>query len=184
MSNLEVEFKYNADKVDFERFHVFCSKKKPRQVILASGYDHFYSNGNPDMFCRHRIDHNNKTEEITYKKKTSKDDSFVRTEINVSINPGKEADVRALFEHMGYKYNNSIFKSSYIYLFNDHIASYYIVYDLEMKELGRYIEIEVAETPAFQTLEYLKSIEKRYKNMGLISTKRIKESLFELYRKA
>src|SRR5690606_17444312 len=86
----------------------------------------------------------------------------------------------------GYVKNFKIYKTCFIYWFDNTNAVYYIVYDEEMKERGRFIEVEinkdkVPELGIDQSFEELKQKEQVLLKLGVSTKNRLKKSLFELF---
>lgn len=184
---LEIEFKYNALDISLDKFKEFCIARGPEVYEVVSGYDHFYSVPNdPNSFYRHRMGAN--TNQLTFKKKTTQDNSFIRIERNINLSlDTTEESIRGLCKDTGFNYNSSIFKTSFVYTYNWYIMAYYIVYDINMTEIGRFIEIEIREDagiPEQDAWNELVIIERVCKSLGLSPKNRIKDSLFEMYRKA
>jgi len=187
MNFKEIEFKYNAENVSLAQFKEFCKGRNPEKALFASGYDHFYEKTNDsESFCRHRVGPD--VNQLTFKRKTVNANSFVRTEHNIDVLPSTSREqIEALCGEFGYTYNFSIFKSAFVYKYDWHTFVYYIVYDLEMKETGRFVEIEMAEDYSWvneqEAWNQLLVLEKLCKSIGLVPQARIKRSLFELYKK-
>lgn len=183
----EVEFKYNAEDISLSKFTEFCNGRSPKKSLFASGWDHFYFNSkDPTAFARHRIgpDCNQKT----FKRKLAINNNFIRTEHNIDLAPGvTKEQVEAEYEEFGYSHVLSVFKNAFVFNYDWHTFVYYIVYDTEMKELGRFIEIEMSEEHAWTNEQeawgQLIILEKVCKDLGISPQSRIKRSLFELYRK-
>lgn len=186
MKYKEVEFKYNAENIKLSDFIQFCLKRNPLKIVEASGYDYFYENSKSDnSFCRHRIGPD--MNQLTFKRKTSNINNQIRTEHNIDLVDEVSTDqVKALCEEFNYKYNMSIFKNCFIYVYDYYTLVYYICYDKDMKELGRFLEIEAKEDHAWDTeqsaWDAIAVIEKFSKSLGIAPQGRIKRSLFELYR--
>jgi len=184
---VEVEFKYNAENLSLSKFTEFCLDKKPKKFILASGYDHFYnSTKDKDSFCRLRVGPD--SNQLTFKRKTSDLNNFVRTEHNIDMrNNVTMPQVEALCAEFGYTYNTSIFKNCFIYLYDWYTLVFYIVYDAELKELGRFFEIEAKEDypwkDANEPMEAILVLEKTSKALGISPQSRIKRSLWEMFKK-
>lgn len=186
MKFVEVETKYRADNIPLKDFKVFCQDKTPNKHIFASGYDDFYQNNkDKDAFCRHR--RGTDLNQLTFKRKTADGNNFVRVEHNLDLNGVSADQIRALCGEFGYEPNMTIFKTCYVYTYEWYTLVYYIVYDDDMKELGRFIEIEMKEDYAWQTeqaaWDELLVLEKLCKPLGISAQSRVKRSLFELYRK-
>lgn len=185
----EVESKYNAKDISLTDFTKFCEARDPHHIKLveAAGFDHFYANpSQPDAFYRHRV--GQIMNQLTFKRKTTDANSNIRVERNVDLAPGvtKEQVAAEVGEH-GYVYNTSIFKYCKVYFYDWVILSWYVVYDSDMNELGRYLEIEANEDYNWKTeqeaWDSVVVMEKLCKPLGLTPQMRIKRSLFELYRK-
>ncbi len=188
MKYLEVEFKYKADNISLTSFTDFCKTKKPTSVVIASGYDYFYENiDDPDAFCRHRVGPD--SNQLTFKRKLSDVNNFIRTERNVDLAASMSVEeISGLCDEFGYKYNTSIFKNCFVYKYDWYTFVYYICYDTDMIELGRFVEIEMSEDHAWnsekEAWEELLLMEKICgKGLGVTAQSRIKRSLFEMFRK-
>lgn len=186
MKNVEIEFKYPV-KITLSEFKSFCESRKPNKFIIVSGWDHFYStNKDPNSFYRHRV--NTNENQLTFKRKTAADNSFIREEHNIDLplNVSKEK-IEALCGINGYTYNNSLFKNCFIYEYAYYIAVYYICYDSELNETKRFIELEMREDYPWlneqEAFNELVALEKLCKNLGIAPEHRVALSLFELFRK-
>jgi len=186
MMALEIEFKYSADQIPMAQFTEFCLDKLPNEFINASGYDHFYSlESDPSAFCRHRQGPD--MNQLTFKRKKSPTDNYIRTEHNIDLKDNVHKDqIEALCKEFGYDPSFSLFKNCFIYKYDTYILVYYICYDISMKELGRFIEIEMSETYPWRSVDdawkQLIVFEKLCKPLGLNSKLRVKDSLFEMFK--
>lgn len=181
----EIELKYRADDIRLDRFQDFCKSRSPSEYLYVSGYDNFYSvPHSTDRFVRHRVgmDFN----QLTFKSKTTLKNNYIRTENNITL--GKEVtpeQVEGICESFGYLYNSSIFKTIFVYSYTRYVLSYYIVYNKNAEEQGRFIEIEMSEDYPWDTEEQawaaLISLEAEAKVLGVSARARVKKSLFELY---
>ena len=181
----EIELKYRSDAVDLRTFKDFCLARLPVSETNASGYDHFYAKkGDKSTFARHRVGAD--INQLTFKRKTS-DNNFIRTEHNLDLNAVKEDQMAAFLGEFGYQFNVSIFKTCFIFHFDRYIFVYYVVYDTRMKELGRFIEAEMAEEYPWKSEDEawnaLLALEKDFKTIGLNKVNRVKKSLFEMFKK-
>lgn len=187
MTGTEVEFKYNAENISLIEFTKFCESKLPKSFIIASGYDHFYYNNEfPESFQRLRMAPD--FTQLTFKRKTTDKNSFVRDEDNIDLDPKVTRDqVASYLSKQGYEYNTSIFKNAFVYKYEWYTLSYYMVYDIGMKELARFVELEMNEDFAWsseaQVWNELVILEKLTKSLGIVPQARIKKSLFELVKK-
>lgn len=186
--HLEIEFKYRADNMGLQTFVQFCEEFNGlREHLSASGYDHFYDNvKDPGAFQRLRLGPD--SNQLTLKRKTEDTNNFVRTEHNIDLAPRTTREqIEAYIAENGYTYNTSLFKSCFVYKYDRHIFVYYVCYDLDMKEIGRFIEVEMIEEYPWASesdaYEELTVLEKLMKPLGISPQNRVKKSLFELYRK-
>ena len=184
---VEIEFKYPAESL--EQFHDFCRKKDGLlRFTMASGFDHFYAGKHaPAAFCRHRQGPD--MNQLTLKRKTTGENNYVRTEHNIELQPDMtEPQIRSLCTDLGYDYTGRLFKTCFIYKYKYYTLVYYLVYNDEMKEQGRYFEIEMAEDADWrddqEAYQELLVMEKICKPLGAAPEKRLKESLFEMFGKA
>ncbi len=179
----EIETKYKADNLPLSDFQTFC--KDPSAVILASGFDYFYYNpSDPTSFGRYRKGAD--ISQVTVKRKTVANNNYVRGEINVNLKPDTDINtVNALFEYLGYGYTTSLYKNCFIYKYPLYTFVYYICYNEDMKELGRYLEIELDEEHEWPSEEAawktLTDLEATLKPLGISPQSRVKRSLFEMY---
>lgn len=186
MSNqfLEIEYKYKADDMTLGDFTDFCRKKGPVSYLEASGYDHFYMDSqDANFFGRHRIGPD--LNQVTVKRKTFDANNYVREEINLNLdrNVGKP-DVDALFKFLGYSKAASLYKTCFVYKYEWYTLSYYVCFNLDMKEIGRFMEIEMCEKRewgAGEAEQNLSVLEKLCKPLGITPQGRIKKSLFEMF---
>jgi len=180
----EIEVKYYANHIPIIDFCNVLENLDPSKSLMASSYDDFFINNSCD-FIRYR--HNDTFQELTIKHKTSRYNNFERIEVNLSIAPQDLSVVTAFVELLGYSHNFRIFKTAKIYWINNVVICYYIVYDENMNELNRFIEIEANEEIDFinesQAWESIKYYEEKLKILGVSPKKRLKLSLFEMYKK-
>lgn len=179
----EIEFKYRADDNSLADFMTACESKHPLQHIIAAGWDHFYDNIKTDGFARHRIGPN--FNQLTFKRKTSDTNNYVRDEDNLDLLQAVTSkQVASFMSKFEFQHNKSIYKNCFIYKFHDHTVVFYVIYDETIKEIGRFIEIEMSEEPIWATEEdawdALVNIEKDWKHLGLNARSRMKKSLYEI----
>lgn len=186
MRNTEIEFKYSAADLSLIKFRKFCIKRGPIKSIDVTGVDHFFSHTDErDSFYRHRLSPSDN--QLTFKRKTNTT-NYIRIEHNIDLAPSvSEQAVKDLVALSGYRYNSTIVKNSFVYLFDYYSLVYYICYTEDMKELGRFIEIEMKEdydwTSEEDAFGELVTLERLCNSLGTSAKTRISESLFELYRK-
>ena len=183
---LEIETKYDADGIDRIAFKGLLQSMNPHTFIYVESTDTYFSKG--DDFIRYRSPPTNeksKRSELTLKKKHVSGNNVVRTEINLRVDPNEENVIIAFCENLGYVRNFSIYKMCDIYFFEDADVVLYTVID-EDKKQSNYLEIEVDESKEFseeQGREILSKYEKLLAPLGLNPKKRMKKSMWEIFRK-
>lgn len=182
----EIEYKYDAKSINLKSFSNLMEALKYNKYVSVSSYDHFFTkdNGNKfNEFIRYR--YNDITQELTLKKKTCDFNNNNRIEINLDIKELDTKKIKTFLEMIGYSYRFQIYKTCFIYIFDKAIISYYIVYDENMKELGRFIEIEADEKYDWkdesEAFEKINEFEKLLYSLNITSSDRLTESLFEMY---
>jgi len=198
MNNIftELEFKYNADEVGLAHFKNLMDEMKNNpnsifQEITVSSWDHYFTKANTDDFMRFRD--SPLTPELTIKRKTVEGNNWNRIEIDLPLDI-KRVNKEVVTEFVrleGYEENFRIYKSCFIYIQEHCNYVYYIVYDEQMREKNRFIEIEINKDrldkwPTYRLgspEEYLRRVEKTLEGLGINSKNRLKKSLFELYRR-
>lgn len=184
----EIEVKYRAKDIKISDYRLLAESLLPTKQLQVSSPDHYYVKSK-DMFIRYRA---GSRPELTVKVKINDKDNFVRTEINIPLDLSlSEEDrlktVAAFCDAIGFTHNFSIFKTCIIYYYEKFNIVYYLVYDLEMVEKERFIEIEMDEkypwTSEEEAWNELVKIEKHLSELGITSQNRIKKSLYEMFRK-
>lgn len=197
----ELEYKYDAHKVDLKTFESLMkrlrSKFEDKAIVKKIGsWDTYYTNPQGEFL---RFRQNPHKPELTYKKKTSAKNNQNRIEINLPLAIGETKNLKKEMEHLeavasafvqyqGYTENFKIYKDCVIYFFGDLNFVYYIVYDEKMKERRRFIEIEFSEEAAFEKteqeiLQALDRCEQMLSPLGLTKRNRLRKSLFETFKK-
>jgi predicted adenylyl cyclase CyaB len=178
----EIEFKFDASDISMVDFSNCIEKLNPHKHIIVSSHDDYFTDSN-NNFIRYR--HNNNSQELTIKRKLSDHNNNERIEVNLSIIPQDKRTINAFVDLLGYKHNFSIYKVCKIYWIDNVVLCYYIVYNENMIELNRFIEIEADEECEFKNEEEAFSVIKHYedllRSLGINSRKRLKRSLFEMY---
>jgi predicted adenylyl cyclase CyaB len=192
----EIEYKYDAKNTSFKSFDNFIKTLEVKDHFFANSYDYFFTRDtfnedvvrrqgshNPDDFIRYRF--NDTSQELTFKKKTSDLNNQNRIEINLNIKELDKNKIKKFLEMIGFLYRFQIYKTCFIYIFDKIIVSYYIVYDENINELGRFIEIEADEkydwkddSEAFQKIN---DFEKLFHMINITSKDRLTKSLFEMF---
>jgi adenylate cyclase class IV len=179
----EIETKYYANDISMDKFLSIVEPMNP-EWIMVSSYDDYYVNDNGE-FIRYR--YHDSMGELTIKRKTVEANNNNRIEVNLKTEGKSAKNVAAFVELLGYKANFSIFKTCKIAFLEKAVLVYYVVYDPNMNELNRFIEIEAKEDFPWaseddawnEVLKY----EKLFEPIGITSRNRLKKSLFELFKK-
>lgn len=184
----ELEYKYKADEVSLVEFNELMRNVGFKKKLDVSSWDIYYTKeSEPDRFVRFRMSTENP--ELTKKRKTKDSNNWERVEVDLPLDPDKiKEDIVANFVELdGYKKNFKIYKSCFIYFFDDVNTVWYSVYDENMKEQGRFIEIEVNKHKIDELGEdykkVLKDFEEKMSVLGISHQNRLKKSLFEMFAK-
>lgn len=192
----ELEYKYRADDLGLSQFVDVMKVLPDGERLDTSSWDIYYTKAdNKDMFARYR---GGDKPELTIKQKTTDGNNWVRIEVDLplDINRVDEASVTKFLEMSGFKENFRIYKSCFIYFYSDVNYVYYSVYNHNMKEMGKFVEVEVNKNK----VRYLDSADNKFKcgktaietlnlaakeleKLGLTPQNRMKKSLFELFVK-
>lgn len=184
----EIEFKYDAkqNNISIEQFSNYVEKFAEGDInktVIVSSYDDYFVNES-GYFIRYR--HNNHSQELTLKRKLNDNNNNERIEVNLQIQPQNFATVETFSNLLGYYHNFCIYKTCKIYWIGRVVLCYYVVFDKNMIETNRFIEIEANEESEFvdetEALGVIKYYEERLSPLGISSKKRLKKSLFEIYK--
>jgi adenylate cyclase class IV len=190
----ELEYKYRADHVRINDFKKLMELVQPKAVYKnPASWDVYYMQESDDSSFQ-RLRKSPDGWELTKKVKTKDSNNWVRLESDLPLDPVKASEKVVSF-HVGldgYKENFRIFKYCDIYVFEEINYVYYIVFDENLKELGRFIEVEVNKpwlyaggvprTPT-EAMEALRKGEILLQQLNISAQNRLKKSLFELFRK-
>lgn len=191
----ELEYKYKADDIGLKQFCDLMEELGYLFQITASSWDYYYTNNSEDFI---RLRESEKSPELTIKRKTQKENNWIRREVDLplSISRYSRKAVEEFVNLEGYEENFKIYKSCFIYIQNYTNYVYYIVYDEQMREKGRFIEVEVnkdkidqisnidtKDQEANSPLQILKNAEKELEKLGITNKNRLKKSVFELFRR-
>lgn len=183
MTEREVEFKYDASDIPLAEFKEYCIAQDPNEYVISGGDDHFYECESDDqVFMRHRIGAEG-LNELTIKRKKNE---YTRTENTLYLTDLSNSFViRAFVHQFGFNYTNTINKTTYTYLFPRYSICYYVCRNKDLKEMGRYVEIEMIDDTSKSEealFRELLTLEHFYKRLGLSPKKRVMSSLFELFK--
>lgn len=185
----ELEFKYRGDQVKLNDFIKLMETLGYSSRKDVSSWDRYYIHkDNKEEFIRFR---DSDSPELTLKRKVKKTNSWARTEVDLPLDKNRinTAIVDKWAELEGYEFNFTIFKTCVIF-WQDYInCVYYTVSDENMKETGRFLEIEfnkdklkyLGQERAF---EEIKKMEKELAILGITPQNRLKKNLFELFAKS
>lgn len=181
----EIEFKYDASDVSVEKFiQLVESTLTIKKKMMVSSYDDYFTD-NQGNFIRYR--HHDNRGELTIKRKVTDKNNNERIEVNVPTAGDNLKTVSAFVDLLSYKHNFGIYKTCKIYWVDKIVLVYYVVYDKELKELRRFIEIEADEDLQWdseqQAWDEIAKWEKTLEPLGITSKNRLKKSLFEIFRK-
>jgi adenylate cyclase class IV len=193
MGHFEIENKYRVDpSIELPFVMLVRSFPEEKTFIHAEGADKYYvKDGN--KFCRYRRQEDSSRAELTYKIKP-KDaiNNIVRVEYNIRVDgtPPEVID-KVLTEIEGYKHSFTIYKRCSIFNFSDAIIVYYSVADItdgKVRGLDHFIEIEVNEEILHNLTEaearaILDKYEKKLEPIGISPYKRLRKSLWEMYKR-
>ena len=183
--HLITEFKWVMEKLGHvERF------------IYVEGPDHYFTKFNDDScFARYRAPSRGQDaerSEVTIKvKPEGAKNNIIRKEVNWRVDGTPEEAIREGLKLMGYQPNFSIWKACHIYAFADATLVFYSVYDItsgKPTKFDNFVEIEVSEENVHnmteaQAWEIIVKYEKALEGLGLNPQKRLRKSLFEMYKR-
>lgn len=186
MSFKELEYKYRADEVGLAEFKALMSTLPTTKNLDASSWDIYYTKDDKsEKFQRFR---DGGTPELTKKVKVSNNNNWERLEVDLPLDSSRvtEEIVSKYVSIDGYHENFRIWKNCFIYWLDNINFVYYIVYDRNLRETGRFIEVEVNKdcvSGLDSATDTLNQAEKILERLGISYKNRLKKSLFELYRK-
>lgn len=194
LDHVEFETKYRVDNSITMPFKLLVEKMPTfKEFIYAEGPDEYYIKG--DLFARYRKESNKGPDsraEITTKiKPEGAKNNIMRDEFNVRVDMTPRETVVKWLGALGFKYNFTIMKSCFIYRMEDATLVSYSVADVtdgSLKNEDHFVEIEVSEekigtmTEA-EAWEIITKYEKALEPLGISPQKRLRLSLFEMYKK-
>lgn len=187
---VELEYKYRADEVSFAKFRDLMEGLQLVKQKDISSWDYYYTPVNDDYEGFVRFRDSPVGPELTKKVKTNTGNNFNRIEVDLPLDRAKLnlQTVNKFMEVMNHKENFRIFKNCFIYWLDYVNYVYYNVYDQNLKEVGRFIEVEVNKDKVAAiglegATQQLKNAELLLEAIGIKSSNRMKKSLFELFKK-
>lgn len=179
----ELEVKYYANDIGMDEFTKLVQPLNPRWMMVSS-YDDYFTNINDD-FIRYR--YHDYMGELTIKRKTTTTNNNNRIEVNVPTDGKSGREIEAFVNLLGYTRNFSIFKTCKIAFLEKIVLVYYIVYDENLNEKQRFIEIEANEKYEWaseqEAWDEVLKYEKMMEPLGITPKNRLRKSLFELFKK-
>lgn len=187
----ELEYKYSADKIKLSDFVDFAKNLFPVKSVDVSSWDYYYTprKKNSVQFMRYRAGTH---PELTIKHKLSSNNNNNRIETDIPIDPSADAEstlaiINAYTDLLGFSLNFKIYKYCRIFYFEKTTLVYYISFNEEMKEVGRYIEVEARKDYPFKNKEIawkeVKDLEKKLSSLKITEKNRMKKSQFEINKK-
>ena len=208
LEHIEFETKYRVEDHQLIEFkQIMDSSPEEKRFIYVEGPDYYWTypswwfQNNPQWdesgtFVRFRkpsygLDNGNRQVTWKYKPREAKI-NIQRTENNWDIkDKTDESSITKQLQCSGCKFNFSIVKNCHIYILNDATLVFYTVYDTtdgKPKKADSFVEIEVNEenmknTTAEQAWAVIVKYEKVLESIGLNAQKRLKKSLFAMYKR-
>lgn len=194
---IEFETKYFMEEYQLLTFKkIVESIKEDKSFLYVEGKDFYYVKEDmPNSFARYRsADYglDNGRSEVTIKTKPiAAKNNIKRQELNWRVDKTPEKTIMLGLETLGFKFNFSIWKSCHIIKLNDATLVFYTVYETTGGVFGQpksFLEIEVSEEKISEMTEdqawgIIEKYEKLLAPTGLTPQKRLKKSLFEMYRR-
>jgi len=208
LENIEFETKYRVEDQNLIVFkQILDGLQEEKKFIYVEGPDFYFTypkwwfENNPQWdpggtFGRYRkpsygLDNGRRQVTCKYKPKDAKN-SIQRKEYNLNVTPEtNESVIFGQFEAHGMQFNSSIIKNCHIYKLEDATLVFYTVYDTTdgtPKKADNFVEIEVDEdTISSKTEEQAWAVITKYERLlekvGLNAQKRLRKSLFEMYKR-
>ena len=180
----EIEFKYDAQNISMSDFISLVEALPIEKKMLVSSHDDYFVDCN-NNFIRYR--YTDTRGELTIKRKTNDKNNNERIEINMPTVGDNLGTVSAFVDLLGYKHNFGIYKTCKIYWTGNVVLAYYVVYDKEMKELRRFIEIEANEDLPWESetaaWEEIQRYEKMFESLNITPKNRLRKSLYEIFHR-
>lgn len=207
LTGVEFETKYRIEDHLLIQFKQLIGElAEPKKFIYVEGPDEYYTHpkywfdNNPQWspegtFIRYRKPSyglDNGKRQVTWKYKPSEaKNNIQRVEHNWNISDTPEEVVLRQLKDSGATFNFSIVKNCHIYQFEQATVVFYTVYDTtdgKPKKADSFIEIEVCEEKIAnfsesQAWAIIEKFEKVLEPLNLSAQKRLKKSLFGMYKR-
>lgn len=190
-THTELEVKYKVQLSDLLPFTRFVENNfAVERFEYVTGPDYYFVKPNTDDFIRFRCaNYQTKDGELTIKQKRHKTNNINRTEVNIKLNEPSLQDVKKFAGLLGYNLNFTVLKDCYVFEMSDCHMSFYSVTEMGSKKQPQFfIEIEIKEDVVDaltdkEAWDLLKFYEKQLSTINISPRKRVKKSLFEIFRK-
>lgn len=189
----EIEFKFSQEYVKLSKFIEFQAQLNPEKKVEVQSWDVYFSPKKtsvlPFEFMRLRL---GEKPELTIKVQTTSTNNNNRIEIDLPLSESKSEDellkiVASYCEQFGFYENFRIFKHCFIFFYKQVDIVYYISYNEDMKEIGRYIEVEQRKDAQFtseeEAVSVVKELEQKLSVFGITPQNRIKRSQWQINRR-
>lgn len=182
----ELEFKYDGSDIKLSKFIEFALAQVPIKRVEGSGWDYYYSGeGQNFEFIRFR---QGGLSELTIKIKSIDKNNNNRFELDLPLSMNvSHWLVEKFISLFGFKENFRVYKYFDIYWFEKVDIVYYTIYNKDMVELGRRVEIEARKDYPFKSeeeaLAEVKLMEQTMSAIGITPQKRMKKSMWEQFKK-
>lgn len=181
----ETKYKIEDPKLLWDFKHLVETQLGRKDFLYIQSDDIYYTKS-VDQFIRYRFSETDKRAELTIKRKIGNGNNIIREETNVRVDNNAFALMETFISQLGFSFNFRINKQCHIYHGDDATLVFYSVRDLETNKLAHFIEIEVKEGGGF-TEEESWAIIKKYETalapLGVTAQKRLRKSLYEMYRR-
>lgn len=194
LDHIEFETKYRVEQSIQMPFKLIVEKMPTfKSFIYAEGPDEYFINGK--LFARYRKESNKGADsraELTMKiKPEGAKNNIIREEYNIRVDGTPRETIVKFLNALNFEYNFTVMKTCFIYHMEDATLVSYTVADVtngEMKREDNFVEIEVSEEKIHTMTEeeawaILVKYEKALESLGINPQKRLRKSLFEMYKR-
>lgn len=195
LDHIEFESKYRVEPKVLMPFKVLVEKMPTfQEFVYAEGPDEYFVK-EEDQFIRYRKEAHKGAgarAELTMKiKPPGAKNNIIREEFNVRVDGTPRETIIKFVTALGFKHNFTVAKSCFIYRMKDATLVYYSVADITdgtIKNEDYFVEIEVSEEKIHtmtedEAWEILIKYEKALEDIGVNPQKRLRKSLYEMYRR-
>lgn len=191
----EFETKYRMEPHLLLQFKQIVGKvPNLKEFLYVEGEDDYHIKEDGSFARYRRASHGTDGQrcEVTLKvKPEGAKNNIIRKEVNWRTDITPKAAIDEGLRLMGYVYNFSIYKMCHIYNLNDATLVFYTVYDTTSEKCSKtdtFCEIEIDEhlvssLTEEQAMAIIVKYEKILEPIGLSAQRRLRKSLFELYRR-